>query len=351
MSFSPKLLLIIFILTYCICHPKAERLRELTLRNENGVIEINKAMFEEYIESHPRPYDFVILFTSRKNCPLCERVYNEFVQVSDSFRINMGFKPDIPGRKRAVFFGVLYHSQETMEIFTKLKFPSLTTILYTSPHTVQIDNQGKAYIQYDEEYIISYNERSDKIYALKMMEFANAKSQRKFPLKKNLSEFMLYFVLFVILIFAGFSLYKSCQPLLLSPILWTIGSFLISIICIGGVVYNVLHGTPFAKYDREGNIVEFIHSGQRAQYVGEGILMSSLFVFGGTALYAFKWINTVKGYWRHKAACLMLIFTIFLIMNIIVSIYRIKARWYSPTFLPPGHYVKGPLINDQGNSF
>ena len=42
---------------------------------------------------------------------------------------------------------------------------------------------------------------------------------------------------------------------------------------------------------------------------------------------------------------------IVLVVRIIFSIYRIKARWYNPTFFPPGHYVKGPLILDQGNSF
>ena len=308
-------------------------------------------MYDEYIMSHPRPYDFVILFTAKKRCPLCERVTNELVQVSDSFRINDGFKPDMSNRKRAVFFGVLYHSEKTKEIFQRLKFPSMTTILYTSPHTIQIDNQGKPFIQYDEDYIISYTERSDKIYALKMMEFANAKSQRKFPLKKNPIEFLLYFSAFVFLIFVGFTLYKSCKPILLSPVLWIAGSIAVCIICIGGVVYNILHGTPFAKYDRDGNIVEFIHSGQRAQYVGEGILMSSLFVLGGTVLYSFKWINSIRGNWRHKTASLFLVFSIMLIMGLIIKIYRIKAKWYSPTFSPPGHYVKGPLINDQGNSF
>ena len=59
----------------------------------------------------------------------------------------------------------------------------------------------------------------------------------------------------------------------------------ILIVCMGGIVYNILNGTPFAKYDRDGNIVEFISTGQRDQYAGEGVLMSSLFVLGGTLLY------------------------------------------------------------------
>ena len=345
------LILFIKLITLIKSHPKADKLRELTLSSDRGLIVLNAQTYKEYVMSHPRPYDIVILYTLSRKCNLCERVFNEFIQVSDSFRDSNGFKPDMISRKRAVFFAVLYYSEETMPIFKSLKFPSMTNILYTTPQNIQFNQMGEPYIEYDEDYVISYNERSDKIYALKMMEFANAKSQRKFPLKKNPIEFLIYFILFVCLIFFGFSAYQNFHSLLLSPKLWVIGSMLVVIICMGGIVYNILHSTPFAKYDRDGNIVEFIHTGQRAQYAGEGVLMSSLFVLGGTLLYSFNWLNMIKGYSQHKMISFGVIVFIVLIVRIIFSIYRIKARWYNPTFYPPGHYVKGPLINDQGNSF
>ena len=339
------------LLTLINSHPKADKLRELTLSSDRGLIVLNYETYKEYVMTHPRPYDIVILYTLSRKCSLCERVLNEFIQVSDSFRDSNGFKPDMISRKRAVFFAVLYYSEDTVSIFKSLKFPSMTNILYTTPQNIQFNNLGEPYIEYDEDYIISYNERSENIYALKMMEFADAKSQRKFPLKKNPIEFLVYFLLFVGLIFFGFSVYRNCKPILLSPILWVACSMFIVIICMGGIVYNVLHGTPFAKYDRDGNIVEFIHSGQRSQYAGEGVLMSSLFVIGGTLLYSFKWLNSIRGYSRHKIVSFAIIIFILLIARIIFSIYTIKARWYNPTFYPPRHYVKGPLILDQGNSF
>ena len=339
------------LLTLIKSHPKADKLRELTLSSDRGLIVLNYETYKEYVMTHPRPYDIVILYTLSRKCSLCERVLNEFIQVSDSFRDSNGFKPDMISRKRAVFFAVLYYSEDTVSIFKSLKFPSMTNILYTTPQNIQFNNLGEPYIEYDEDYIISYNERSENIYALKMMEFADAKSQRKFPLKKNPIEFLVYFLSFVGLIFFGFSVYRNCKPILLSPILWVSCSMLIVIICMGGIVYNVLHGTPFAKYDRDGNIVEFIHSGQRSQYAGEGVLMSSLFVIGGTMLYSFKWLNSIRGYRPHKIISFSIIIFIVLIARIIFSIYTIKARWYNPTFYPPSHYVKGPLILDQGNSF
>ena len=345
------IIFLFFIISIINCHPKADALRKMTLESEKGLITLNSQTFKEYVMTHPRPYDIVILFTLKRKCNLCERVKNEFIQVSDSYRDENGFKPDMINRKRAVFFAIIYYGEDTSSIFKSLKFPSLTTILYTTPQNIQINEMGETYIKYDEDYIISYHERSDKIYALKMMEFANAKSQRKFPLKKDPIEFMGYFILFCIVIFIGFSIYRSFKSLFLSPIVWLIGSIAVFIICIGGIVYNILHGTPFAKFDRDGNIIEFIHSGQRSQYIGEGLLMSSLFILGGTLFYSFNWINSIKGYWPHKIASLILIFCIFVVFQVITSIYQIKARWYNPTFFPPGGYVKGPFINDQGNSF
>ena len=96
--------------------------------------------------THPRPYDIVILYTLSRKCNLCERVLNEFIQVSDSFRDSNGFKPDMISRKRAVFFAVLYYSEDTMSIFKSLKFPSMTNILYTTPQNIQFNNLGEPYI-------------------------------------------------------------------------------------------------------------------------------------------------------------------------------------------------------------
>ena len=107
--------------------------------------------------SHPLPYDIVILYTLSRKCNLWERVQNEFIKVSDSFRDANGFKPDMISRKRAVFLAVLYYSEETMSIFKSLKFPSMTNILYTTPHNIQFNNMGEPYIEYEEDYVISYN--------------------------------------------------------------------------------------------------------------------------------------------------------------------------------------------------
>ena len=82
--FKDILLLTIFILSLSLVssHPKADQLRELTLSSDRGLIVLNAQTYKEYVMSHPRPYDIVILYTLSRKCNLCERVFNEFIQVS-----------------------------------------------------------------------------------------------------------------------------------------------------------------------------------------------------------------------------------------------------------------------------
>jgi hypothetical protein len=113
----------------------------------------------------------------------------------------------------------------------------------------------------------------------------------------------------------------------------------------------MIHGAPFAKFDREGRVVEWIHSGQRSQYVGEGIFMSSLFVVIGTLFASLSWVPRLQSDWHVRIVAIVLIFATAFFSKVVIMVYQKKAPWYGPTFYPPGGYIQGPLIKDQGNSF
>jgi oligosaccharyltransferase complex subunit gamma len=334
-----------------ISHPKGDKLRELTLSSEHGLIELNAKMYKEYVMSHPRPYDIVILFTQKEQCNLCERVLEEFIQVSDSYRDSNGFKPDMISRKRAVFFAIMYDDKNTKRFFIDLKFNSKVNILYTTPHNLKFNEFGEAYIKYDEDYIISYKEKSKNIYALKMMEFANAKSQRKFILKKNPYDFLVYFLSFVGLIFIGIFIYKHCRYILLSPILWISCSIFVYLSCVGGVVYNLIRNVPFAEYDKNGNMVRFFNPKRKGQYAGEGILMSCLFILGGTLLYSLVWVNKIKGLILKNVLGYLILIIIVLEFHLIIYLFGFKSAGYKIQFYPPKKYIKGSFFKEQGNSF
>jgi oligosaccharyltransferase complex subunit gamma len=346
-----KLLILAIALVSVYSHPKGDQLRKMTKNSKYGVINLNAQNFNEYVMKHPRPYDVVILFTLKMKCTLCEMVRNEFEQVSDSF-VNMeGFKPDITAHHRAVFFVVVYYSEDTTTILKKLKLPATTSILYTTPYNILVDDSNEPYIKYDEDFVIAYKDRGDNVMAHKILEFGNAKSGRKFELKKNPFIFIVYFVAFISVLILGFILFKNFKGFFLSPILWYVGSCAVYIICIGGIVYNMIHGAPFAKFDREGRVVEWIHSGQRSQYVGEGIFMSSLFVVIGTLFASLSWVPRLQSDWHVRIVAIVLIFATAFFSKVVIMVYQKKAPWYGPTFYPPGGYIQGPLIKDQGNSF
>jgi len=233
-----------------------------------------------------------------------------------------GFKPDVPAHKRAVFFVIVYYSDETTPILKKLKLPATTSILYTTPYNILMDDNNEPYIKYDEDFVIAYKDRSDNVMAHKILEFVNAKSGRKFELKKNPLVFLSYFVLFIGVLFVGYLLF-----------------------------YNMIHGAPFAKFDREGRVIEWIHSGQRSQYVGEGVFMSSLFVVIGTLFASLSWVTRLQSEWHIRIVSIMLIFVTAFLSKVVIMVYQKKAPWYGPTYYPPGGYIQGPLIKDQGNSF
>ena len=346
-----KIIVITILLSFIVCHPKGDTLRKLTKNSKTGVISLNAQSFNDFVMKHPRPYDVVILFTLKMRCTLCEQVRNEFELVADSFEYMDGYKPDMSSRKRAVFFVIVYYSDDTTPILKKLKLPATTSILYTTPYNILMDDNNEPYIKYDEDFVIAYKDRGDNVMAHKIMEFVNAKSGRKFELKKNPFVFIIYFILFIGFLFLFYILFKNFKSFFLSPILWHIGSCLVFIICIGGIVYNMIHGAPFAKFDREGHIIEWIHSGQRSQYVGEGIIMSSLFIIIGTLFASLSWIPRLQSEWHIRIVSIIIIFTTAFLSKVVIMIYQKKAPWYGPTYYPPGGYIQGPLIKDQGNSF
>lgn len=332
-------------------HQKGDALRKLTNEVERNVIHFTATSFKDYVMKHPRPYDVVMLYTLKQICNFCDLIKEEFFKVAESYYDVDAYKPDLVNKKRAVFFGVLHYSEEAKEIFKNMKLPSQTVIMYTNPHNIMLSDKNEAFIKYDEENIITYRDRRDYASAHKIIEFVNAKSKRPTELKKNPVMFFFYFLIFLTILYIGVYLYKNFKFLLLSPYLWILGSLIVYLVCIGGIVYNIIHGTPFAKFDKGGNIVEFIHTGQRSQYVGEGLLLSGLFILTGTLMFALTCVNRIPGYWNHKFAFIGLTFLIAICCRTIAQLYRIKANWYRPEFAPPHNYIKGPLIKDQGNAF
>lgn len=93
----------------------------------------------------------------------------------------------------------------------------------------------------------------------------------------------------------------------------------------------------------------------------EGLVMSASITLAGLfllgAVEGSKYVSKSKAWICRTllANSQYLVFLVFVMMSghlftFINEMYQLKSP-YNPTFLPPQHFVRGPLINDQGNSF
>ena len=222
----------------------------------------------------------------------------------------------------------------------------MPNILVTHPRSV-VESGDKYSVVKEDLWEISPNV---EIHAYKVIEFINTRSQRSVELKTSAVEaVMSLFYMLVLLGIVGYAVY-ALRTLLLIPYVWFAGGILVYFICMAGVVYDIIHGVPWVGSNSKGE-AEYINGGQRSQYGLEGFLMSFMISTAGVALVGVNLAAKMQNATQMRIAGILSLAVLFLSLSKIISVYRVKANWYNPGMTPPGHYVSGPLIRDQGNSF
>jgi len=160
-------------------------------------------------------------------------------------------------------------------------------------------------------------------------------------------------ILFVFLGLVGAVLLKlfiKFRNFFINNKLWFVGSIIIYFVCMAGVVYDIIHGVPFTNIDRAGNF-EWYHSGSRSQFGLEGFLMSGAIVFAGLMFILFQFLPKLSGLGMSGTVSYIVVSVlIYLAFAWVEDIYHKKSGFYNPAFWPPAHYIKGPLMRDQGNN-
>ena len=330
---------------------KAEKLRSLA-SNSGGIIQFTAESFQNYIIDQPRPYTVVVLFTTtsaKYKCASCEEVQHMISQVAYSYKEAGAEYPSVSskGQKtRAVFFGVLEYSQQTHSIYQKFGFVSVPNILVTHPKSI-LDEGTKFSLR--KEDLWEFNAASE-VHTQKVLDFVNSRTERNVEIK--VSTFEALFTLIYSLLGIGIICYIGfvLRKLLLIPYVWFAVGMLVYLTCMAGVVYDIIHGVPWIGTDQQGQ-PEFIHTGQRSQYGLEGFMMSFVICAGGLAIVGINLASKITNVWTMRGvggfSIIVLLYSLFRI----IQIYKVKANWYNPGMAPPGHYTRGPLIRDQGNSF
>ncbi|CAG9323704.1 unnamed protein product [Blepharisma stoltei] len=349
---AKSLLALIFLLAFAYSiepagKAKLEKLRALSSASQ-GMIRLNTTGYYHYIVDSPRPYIVVVYFTAdvtKFKCLQCEQIHGLLDQVIYSYKTAGAESNSDDPTQLPVFFAEIEYLTETQEIFQKHEFMSAPNLFVSKPKNIL--NNGKTFTVKRED-MWEFNMGSDA-HAYKLLEFINNRSGRNIQMQTPVLQSLMMFIYMVaIFLFIATLVYKL-KDLLLVPYMWLFGSILVYFVCISGVVYDIIHGVPMVGSGQKG-VPELIHSGQRSQYGAEGFLMGFLITIGGLGVVALGALSKLPPY-RIRLFGFAILLAVIYSAYTIVSVYRIKARWYGPGFYPPDYYTRGPLMRDQGYSF
>lgn len=205
---------------------KLNRIRKLQGKAKNGIIEFSPEQYEELVLENPRPYDVVMLFSVRQQCPICDSLYTELTGASYSF-----------GRAESdTFFGVVYASQEPKHraVFIRHGFKTVP-LLCTSKEQSKRDNLLEAF--YKQEDMQRFNNLNELHESQFLIDFINKRFgtdvQLTLPLQTIIIKNLIFFGVLIFLI----NLLVRMRESLINQWLWMALAIIGFIVCTSGIVY------------------------------------------------------------------------------------------------------------------
>lgn len=148
---------------------------------------------------------------------------------------------------------------------------------------------------------------------------------------------------------AGVYIYINLKFIWTNWIVWFVGSLLIYITCVSGVIYDILHNVPFVGRDPNTGEALVFATGNREQYGAEGLVISLTISLIGVLFVSIIVMGEKLAKKYSLIGSIIALFIIFFLVNQLEAIYKSKS-WYGPSFTPPEGYLTGPISRDQGNN-
>lgn len=148
---------------------------------------------------------------------------------------------------------------------------------------------------------------------------------------------------------AGVFIYINLKFIWTNWIVWFVGSLLIYITCVSGVIYDIIHDVPFVGRDPKTGEAMIFATGNREQYGAEGVVISLSIAFIGILFVAIIVMGQKLDKKYSLIGSLISLAIIYILVDQLQTIYKSKS-WYGPSFTPPGGYLTGPISRDQGNN-
>ena len=182
-----------------------------------------------------------------------------------------------------------------------------------------------------------------------MLEFVNKRTDKDILYKPPLTTMISTFFGFISIAAIGVLMYIKLKFIWTNWIVWFVGSLLIYITCVSGVVYDIIHDVPFVGRDKNTGEVMIFSDGKREQYAAEGLLVSLMISFIGILFVSIIVMGQKLERKLSLIGSLVAIILIYLLVTNLEGIYKSKS-WYGPSFSPPADYLTGPISRDQGNN-
>ena len=123
----------------------------------------------------------------------------------------------------------------------------------------------------------------------------------------------------------------------------------IYIICVSGVVYDIIHDVPFIGKDPKNGEAIIFSGENRQQYGAEGLVISLIISGIGFLFISIFVLGPKLQGIASRVFSLLAIFIILFLVSSLENAYKPKG-WYGPSFRPPPDYQSGPVSVDQGNN-
>lgn len=213
-----------------------------------------------FVNELPRPYDLVLFFTA-ESCRLCEAISSELNLCSQFYYEANAIYPAKDGDKilRSVFFIRIKYRSDSAKIFKNFGFKNVPNLVVSQPRSLLIidESERQAYMR---DFMWQISPTDGKIIANKILEFINKRTDRSVEYKESLSKLFTVLVTLFSAIAAVYIILTRARAIVLDERLWFVAGLMVYVICISGVVYNIIHGTPFMAQGRDGSM-EWIQTG------------------------------------------------------------------------------------------
>lgn len=339
-------------LNFVFCQTEQTKLEQLVeLQGTKDFINLDAGLFKKFVQGQSRSYIIVVYFTTflyESQCPGCQVINPIFLSSAYSYKASDADKAmELDEEKlKPVFFGVVEYSQLNIPIFQKFQFQNIPNIFVS---TKSFSEDGP-YYNIDRSKLLEYQD--NKNYTIdSILNYINSKTGRKVEVKIRISDYVKEYGLYLTLILGIYYSLKNTIKHYKNPKFWWLMSMIVYIVCVGGVVYDIIHNVQMGELNPETSEFSLIAEGAREQYYIEGFLMSTLFALSASGLIGINLASSIEGKWLIRLVCLFCISIWVTCVLYTEFIYKQKAQWYLPTFEPPEGYMKGSIMKDQGNSF